>query len=86
MRRFCREACRADDLVLLTRTPVKLPLNELDSDTLHLLGLVVKAENHDEIRGKKVATIHVNLLTRNKGKASVNGTFHGEEVKVCEKS
>ena len=59
-----RESCRTDDFVLLTRTPVKASSNMLNTDSLHIFGLVIKVDNHDEVRGQRVATINVNLLTR----------------------
>ena len=46
---------------------MKKPVNELDVDELHLFGLVTKAENVENAKRQRVATIHVNLLSKGSG-------------------
>ncbi len=67
----CRNECRPDDLMLLTKEPMQLESGvPLRPPALHILALVEKVESSHERKGEKTVVGHVNLLSGAAGSSS----------------
>ena len=72
---FYREACRAEEFVLLTRNAIKSPLRSFDPTSVHAFGLVIKVENSDENKGQRIATINVHCPSNPSSKRFTTSIF-----------
>lgn len=80
----CRNGCRADDLIMLTKEALRLkPGSPLRPPSLHILALIDKVENCDEKKGQKLVVAHVNLLSGSTGDAPSWLNMHITELGMC---